>query len=122
MKNEMAKAMETLKAKGINATEDQIRAAVRYGGSDKKELSEATLEQVAGGFDISSLTSILSTLKDSGMLDTIMKALGLGGDDKKDGGSGGNTNTQDNQNDHGQQVNAQGDNTSIGGMTMNSKD
>ena len=118
MKNEMAKAMETLKAKGINATEDQIRAAVKYGGSDKKELSEATLEQVAGGVDPATILTIFSTLKETGLLDGILETLGLGGGDKKDGGDGGNTNKQENLNDHGQQVNVQGDKTDVGGMKM----
>ena len=49
MNDAMKTAMEQLQAKGIHATEDQILAAVKYGYSDKKELNDATLEQVAGG-------------------------------------------------------------------------
>ena len=118
MKDAMKTAMERLQSKGIHATEDQILATVKYGFSDKRELSDATLAQVAGGVDPATLMAIISTLKETGLLDGILEDLGLGGGDKKDGGNGGNTNKQENLNDHGQQVNVQGDKTDVGGMKM----
>lgn len=122
MKNVESKVMEMLQAKGINANETQVKAAIAKATSGKYELSADALDNVAGGVDLSTLANLAPEVLD------ILKKLGIFGDDDKsgDGGNGGNDgnggNTQDNSGNSGiQQNNQEGDNSNSGGMTMNKK-
>ncbi|MBR1398329.1 MAG: hypothetical protein IJ563_12480 [Selenomonadaceae bacterium] len=95
-KEVIAKVSEELKAQGINATPEQIESAISKVAS-KQELGADALDNVAGGFDPSSIIPMIPTV-----IDTVKKILpGGGGDNKSDdkggndagGGAGGSTET-----------------------------
>ena len=128
MKDEVAKVMEALKAEGFEATEDQVKMAVEHLRSGKQEMPAELLDKVAGGKWSwwKTAVSVVCPLAGAALaIDEVVSCPGAPSAEPAkgpaSGGSGGsgNNNKQNNSNDHGQQVNVQGDNTGVGGMTMN---
>ena len=123
-KNELkAKVSAELKAQGINASDAQIEEALAKVAS-KQELTEDTLENVAGGGGLGDLVKYVPDA-----IDVVKKLLGGGdkkdgGGDKKDGGEGGSSGSSgpnyNNTNDGGKQMINQGEgnkNDNTGTMT-----
>ena len=116
MKDELkAKVSAELKAQGINASDAQIEEAIAKTLS-KQELTEDTLENVAGGGGLGDLVKYVPDA-----INFVKKLLG-GGDKKdgggKDGGKGGPS--YNNTNKGGKQMNNQGEGNSNGNSgTMN---
>ena len=101
MNNELkAKVSEELKAQGINASDAQIEAAIAQVTS-KQELTEDTMENVAGG-GLNPATIIKNAPK---VIEAVKNI--IGGGKKEEGGKGGGTNFS-NTNDGGKQMSNQG--------------
>ena len=113
-----AELQDILKAEGVTATSEEIEAALTElaKASGKTEVSEESLDQVAGGVPPVVVPLITELGKE-----IVKKVIGGKDDKKKDAPAGGGSGlTQNNSGNKGAQQNSQtGNNTNSQGMTVN---